>query len=500
MPDPVVEVETGRLRGTRRGAVSSFRGIPYAAPPVGTGRFAPPLPPAPWTGERDAAAAGPAAPQNPSMLERLLGSERELVTDEAACLTCNVWTPGPDHELRPVLVWIHGGAFVTGSGSVPWYDGSRLAEAGDVVVVTLNYRLGALGFLHLAELGGEPFAGSGNVGLLDQVAALRWVQRNIAAFGGDPDTVTVFGESAGGMSVGCLLGMPAARGLFHRAVPQSGAASNVRSSQAATQTAELFLHELGVDHTDVSALRALPVDRILAAQASVAARSGPRGLPFQPVLDGTVLARPPLEVVADGGAHGVALLAGTTTDEMRLFTAFDPSLAELDAEGLERRLEGLLGERAHEALSVYAAGLPGARPADVWAAVLTDSVFRQPAIRLAEAHAAHDARTWMYRFGYPSPAFGGSLGACHAIEIPFVFDNLDAPGASLLTGDGDDRHALARATSRAWLAFARHGDPNHDGLPEWPAYDGERRATMLLEVPPRISDDPEQAQRLLWAG
>ncbi len=319
----VVETAYGRLQGSEENGVQVWKGVPFAAPPVGALRYRPPQPPAIWSGVREATAFGPTAPQLPSPLNNLFGREQQLSAED--CLYLNVWSPAADGAKRPVLFWIHGGAFTGGSGSTPWYDGASFARNGDVVVVTINYRLGLLGFLHLADLGGASFAATGNLGILDQVAALRWVKQNIAAFGGDPDNVTIFGESAGGMSVGTLLGTPSAQGLFHKAILQSGAAHTVRGREAATGIAREALKLLEVDAGNVERLRELSVEQILAAQAKLAVSRASGGLFAQPVVDGEALPRPPLEAVANGVAAGVPLLLGTNLDEMKLFSALDPA-------------------------------------------------------------------------------------------------------------------------------------------------------------------------------
>src|SRR5256885_13958530 len=294
---PIVQTDKGPVVGSTTGPVHVFRGIPYARPPVGELRWRPPEEPRSWTSPLDASSFGPIAPQNPSHLEQLFGAEKPEQSE--ACLSLNVWTPGLDDGRRPVLVWIHGGAFVTGTGSTPWYDGTRLATAGDVVVVTINYRLGALGFLELGELGDERYAASGNCGILDQVAALRWVRDNISSFGGDAAQVTVFGESAGGMSVGTLLALPAAQGLFSRAILQSGAASHVVQRDKAESVTRDLLAELGLTPADAGKLVDVPVDDLLAAQGRVVDRTWPN-LAFTPVVDGVTLPRPPLEAATDG--------------------------------------------------------------------------------------------------------------------------------------------------------------------------------------------------------
>lgn len=492
-----VQTTYGAVSGIERHGIQVFRGIRYAAPPVGPLRFRPPQAPEPWSEVREAAHASAVAPQNPSPLESMFGADPPPQSED--CLFLNVWTPAADDGARPVMVWIHGGAFVTGSGSTPWYDGTSFAARHDLVVVTINYRLGALGFSHLADLGGPESAG--NLGILDQAFALQWVRDNISAFGGDPGNVTIFGESAGGMSVATLMGLPDAKGLFHKAIPQSGAARHVRSRERATEVTRRLMEQLGVD--DVAGLQEAPVDRILAAQAAVTAAGGPieGGLPFSPVHDGTALPEPPLDAVIGGSAAGVPLLTGTNVDEMLLFTFMDPTVADLDDDALARRAARLFGDDAvHQALDTYRSSRPRCGPGEVWSALLSDLVFRVPAVRLAEQQAKH-APTYTYLFTYATPAFGGKLGSCHALEIPFVFNVLDGRGVSLFVGDvNDDMRRLAASVHDAWAAFARTGDPNHDGLPEWPRYDAAERPTMVLGDACTVEHDPAGAELALWAS
>ncbi len=498
-PGPTVETRSGPVRGAVHDGLSVFRGIPFAAPPVGELRFAPPQAPERWNEPLSAERFGPSAPQNPSVLEQMLGGSD--VTYDEDCLRLNVWTPGCDDARRPVLVWIHGGGFLTGSGSIPWYDGTHLAER-DVVVVTLNYRLGALGFLHLEDLGAG-LEGSGNAGLLDQVAALRWVRDNIAAFGGDPANVTVFGESAGAMSIGTLLGTPAADGLFTRAILQSGASSHTHEAGYAAEVARKFLAEVG---RGVADLRSLPLTTLMEAQQRVAASfTFEAGLPFLPVVDGRIVPVPPLERVSSGAVAGVELLLGTTLEEMKMFLVMEPALAELDAAAVAARVDGFFVPQGHEpgqALAAYRQRLSDEPVADVLSAVLTDHTFRIPAIRLAEAQSAHQPNARMYLFTYASPAFGGALGSCHALDIPFVWDNLDAQGAPMFVGPTGPAHReLSRLMADAWTSFARRGNPTALGLPEWPCYDRSTRATMRFELGSvEVDRDPMAAERAVWDG
>ncbi|MCC6340430.1 MAG: carboxylesterase/lipase family protein [Acidimicrobiia bacterium] len=487
-PTTVGSTVHGAILGTVEDGIHVFRGVPYARPPVDSLRFRPPQPPEPWTGTRDALDFGPVAAQLPSPLEALFGAAPPAHSED--CLTLNVWTPGLDDARRPVMVWIHGGAFVNGSGSTPWYDGHRFARQGDVVLVTVNYRLGAFGFLHV-DGGGEEWAGSGNLGILDQVRALEWVRDNIGAFGGDPGRVTIFGESAGAMSVGTLLATPAADGLYHRAILQSGAASTVLTSEAAWETTSLVLDSAGV--ASARDLAELPTEAILAAQEKVLARPmGDIGLPFQPVLDGHVLPDNPLRAVRDGKRGNVPTLVGTTLDEMTLFLVLDLRIGDLDGAAIAKMMESAFGSRAEESVGVYSGNRPEATPRDVYTAIATDRVFRIPAIRLAEAQHGQGVASYMYLFAWPTPVFGGALKACHALEIPFVFDNLHQAGAETFTGDGPERQGIADTMHRAWTSFA------HDGDPGWPSYDLDARPTMRFDAQSELVHDPMGDERALW--
>ena len=498
-----VQTTKGTVEGKVKDGVHQFRGIPYAAAPVGELRFRPPQPAPAWTGTRDATRFGPQAPQAVAQMELLFGGTPPPSSED--CLTLNIYTPSPDAGRRPVLVWIHGGAFLTGSGSTPWYNGQSFAANHDVVVVTINYRLGVLGFLHLDDVGGGEYAGSGNLGLLDQVAALEWVRDNIEAFGGDPDNVTAFGESAGAMSVGTLLGTPAAKGLFVKAIPQSGAAHNAKDRAAADATTREFLAELGVEATPAGAarLRDLPVEALMEAQSAIVMRNLSASLAFTPVVDGMVLPEPPIDAIGGGSAAGVSVLIGTNAEEMRLFSMLDARFGVLDDASLLDRVGREVGDPERGALLVdaYRRARPGADAAAIWTDLQGDYIFRVPAIRLAERQSARGNAVFAYLFTWPSPAFGGALGSCHALEIPFAWNTLEHGMSQLFCGPPDDgSRRLAAIMHEAWANFARTGVPAAAGLPEWPTYDSRRRATMILDAECRVEEDPGRTDREAWEG
>ena len=492
----IVATRSGKIEGFERDGVHVFRGIPYAAPPVGALRWQAPQREAAWSGTRAATSFSAQSAQTEFAMTKMMGQAQPAYSEDSLYL--NVWTPACDDALRPVMVWIHGGAYIWGAGDTPWYDGTKFARHGDVVVVTINYRLGPFGFLHLADLYDGAFTGSGNAGILDQIAALEWVRECIAAFGGDPEHVTIFGESAGGSSVGTLLGTPSARGLFTGAIPQSGAASWVSTGERATRIAAPVIQNLGVAAGDVDALLAKSTDDILRALPAWR-ENGVDALPFQPVVDGVVLRDTPLAAIAGGNAAGVHVLTGTNLTEMTLFTVADPGMATLDDAGIVARLRPVFGDDSATVFADYRARRPDMSPQELWQELSTDGVSRIPAIRLLEAQLPH-ASVWSYLFTFESPVFGGILRSTHALEIPFVFDNLDRGGAQMLTGDGPELPGIAAAMHRAWIAFARSGDPNHPGLPEWPPYDLARRATMRFDTVCEVVDDPARDDRLAFEG
>ncbi|MGW4194618.1 carboxylesterase/lipase family protein [Streptomyces sp. NPDC005004] len=479
----VCTTEQGDVRG-RTGAdgAVSFLGIPYAAPPFGPLRFKAPSPPRPWSGVRDATVYGPTAPHAPYAppFDTLI-PEDSIPGEE--CLNLNIWTPAPDPGARlPVMVWLHGGAFSNGSGSAPGYDGSAFARDG-VVCVTLNYRLGVDGFLRLP---GAP----DNRGLLDQLAALRWVRANIASFGGDPDQVTVFGESAGAMSIGALLGTGELRGLVRRAILQSGSCHYFLRPGSADRIAAHLAAKLGAEPTP-EALAAVPPDTLLTAQADLRAELNARPdptlwgeaalnmMPFEPVLP---------DLALPGPDCGIDLLVGTNREEYRLFLA---PIDRLDAfpESRLRTMTAAYGLDPDRALPVYRATRPTATPGELFDAVATDWFYRLPAIRLAESVPG----SHLYEFAWRSPQFDNRLGACHALELPFVFDRLHESSYASLLGPTPPQ-PLADTMHAAWVSFARTGDPG------WPAYDEITRTTMVFAEESAPGKDLRTEERLLWDG
>jgi para-nitrobenzyl esterase len=409
------------------------------------------------------------------------------------CLYLNVWTPGPDDGRRPVLVWIHGGGNTVGSGAQPRIDGQHLARRGDVVVVTLNYRLGALGFLHVPELGG-----SGNEGLLDQLAALRWVRREIASFGGDPRNVTVFGQSAGGFDIAQLMGLRQAAGAFDRAVPMSGSLTPQIPAEQAARVSARFAEHFG----GTNALRAVPAADLVEFLSELTA--GPPGrVRVGPVLDGRVIGRDAAVGIGSGEhTRGLPLMIGHTRDEFALFTATNEALAGLDDARLLELARGVFRTQAERALDGYraarAARGASTEPLAIWNAVMTDQTFRLPAIRTAELHSSHTPDTWVYRFDHPSPALEGRLGACHSLDIPFIWGTCEtAANMRAFCGSGPAVEQLSETLMDTYLAFARAGDPNSPALPDWPRYETSRRATMHFGEKCLVEDAPLDDERAL---
>jgi para-nitrobenzyl esterase len=514
----IVETSLGRVAGSVADNVVAFTGIPYAAAPVPPHRFAAPRPMTPWGGVRSATAYGPQAPQVlfPFLDPRFTtdpahapsrdfhrGVENASVRYDEDCLYLNVWTPAVTGK-RPVMVWLHGGGFAAGSGSWGWWTGEDLASKQDVVVVTLNHRLNILGFLCLEAFGGAGAGFATNAGMRDIVMALQWVRDNIAAFGGDPNNVTIFGQSGGGMKVTTLMAMPAARGLFHKAIVQSGPFLNGVPRMRADRIAASMLDRLGIDGAQVASLQDVPIAALVDAFASV--QEGAPGVPrqFGPVVDGESLPADPFDPAAPAQSAGIPLLIGATTEEVTsLLCLRDLSLLTLNEDDLApavARACDIDQTAARSLIAVYRGarppGRPPASPARLFAPIASDRRFGFDSIREAERQ-SEQASVFAYLLSWQSPVQGGRMGAPHNLCLPLVFGRDRAPG---VTGEGTAHHALAAAMQTAWASFARTGDPSHPGLPQWPRFDTVERRTMRLDTECRAESDPHREERLAQAA
>ncbi len=497
----VVDTESGKVSGLESDGVHVFKGIPYGASTTGANRFMPPKKAAAWTGVRECTAYAGRSPQAAAAVQRpelatVWGAIDMLPVGED-CLTLHVWTPGLDNAKRPVMVWLHGGAFSYGSANSPGYDSTRLAKRNDVVVVAVNHRLNIYGHLDLSAYG-ERFASSGNVGVLDLVLALEWVRTHAARFGGDPGNVTIFGQSGGGGKVSALLAMPLAKGLFQKAIVQSGSSVRFAERERTTQLADAVLKQLGVGKDQVDKLQALPV-----AELSKTIAPAQKTLPkpryplldrynFGPVIDGKILPTHPFEP-ATAVSDDVPVLVGGTKDESAIFLAPDDTiwnrtLAEVD---LHKKLEPIAGAATDPVLAYYACCKPAANAAERFITATTASNFGVRGILLAERKAARaKAPVWMYEFAWETPAFDGKLKACHSVEVPFVFDTLGVIG---------DRHhkpgaqAVADTVSKTWATFARTGKA------DWAPYTADKRTTMVFNDESKPVDDPDKDVRPIWA-
>jgi len=502
----IVPTSNGPVRGYRDRGLAIFKGLRYAAPPLGALRFSPPQQPAPWSEPADALTLGAPAIQVGVEPGGTTGGKSagdppapgQPGTDED-CLFVNVWTPGLTGK-RPVMVWLHGGGFANGSGGAAMYDGEALARRGDTVIVTVNHRLNVFGYLHLGDLGGHP--SSGEAGMLDIVQALAWVRGNIAAFGGDPGNVTIFGESGGGMKVSLLLAMPAAAGLFHRAVIQSGPWLKAVSRENATKYAKAFLDALGVKPGELAKLQTFSAAELQAAAAKSAPPNVIAG--FSPCVDGIALPGGPFDPEAPTISANVPVMIGTNKDEATLFLFADPRFGDYTEEDLAKRAKQAVGDKAEALIAAVREAFPDYSPSHLTAVVQTVAMFWGDSITLAERKRAQStqvegaAPVFMYLLEWETPRGRGRLRSPHALEIPLMFDNVET--ARNFVGGGDEPQRLADQMSEAWLAFARTGNPATPALPDWPAYDPNRRATMVFNLESRVVDDPYSAVRKVLQG
>ena len=490
-----VETTTGVVRGMANTGIKIFRGIPYGADTGGRNRFMPPRKPAAWSGARNCIGYGPIAPQTASGFRsdysQLIQWDKHIGTGGMCedCLSLNVWSPGVnDHAKRAVLVSFHGGGWATGSGNGPMYDGGQLALLGDVVVVTVNHRLASFGYTHLAAVGApEEFRSAGVCGVMDMVASLEWVRDNIAAFGGDPSRVMIFGQSGGGSKTSTLLATPAAKGLFHRAVVQSGSTLRLIADADAEKSADLFLEKLGVPRNRIADIQRLSWEQLLQAQVEAT------GATFTPVVDGRYLPHHPFDPAAPPESRDVPVIIATTLEDAALrLTNWD-----LTEQGLTALLEERYKGKAAEILDLYRPVTAGKTPYLVQAQVFTDTQARSRAIAQAEHKAAQGgAPAWMYIWEWATPAFGGKLGAVHGHDVDASF-NLYRNG---ICGTGDNTGRLmAKRLASTFVAFAKTGKPDNDQIPQWPSYDARTRATMVFDANTRVVNDPRSAIRKYWS-
>jgi para-nitrobenzyl esterase len=506
---PEVTTAYGKIRGANANGVSVFKGIPYGASTAGKNRFMPPVAPQPWTGVREAVAYAGRSPQAPGAAQRpelanVWGPVDTLPVGED-CLTLHVWTPGLDGAKRPVMVWLHGGAFSYGSANSPRYDSTNLAKRNDVVVVAVNHRLNIFGHLDLSAVGGEQFAQSGNVGVLDLVTALQWVRDHAARFGGDPGNVMIFGQSGGGGKVSALLAMPVARGLFHKAVIESGASVRFAERERTTQLADAVLKHLGLGPNQLDDLQKLPVaklqEAIVPAQKTLSKPHYPLldRYNFGPVIDGKLLPAQPFDPVATALSDDIPLMIGGTRTESSIFLAPDDAVwnRAITEDDLAKRIAALAGDKADGLLAYYKQHYPNASPTDRLLFLTTGSNFEVRSMMLGERKAARGkAQVWMYRFDWETPAYGGRLRSPHSMEVPFVFDTLGVIGEQ---HKKEGYQALADKVSKTWATFARTGDPSNPSLPAWPAYSADHRNTMLFNDTCQVVVDPDGEARQLWS-
>jgi len=502
----IVETTAGKVRGYTRNGIYTFKGIPYAASTAGKARFLPPTKPTPWTGVRSSMQYGYVCPQGPRAgwandEEAWMFSWDDGIPNED-CLRVNIWTPANDNKKRPVMVWLHGGGFQAGSGQeLKSYDGERLSRRGDVVVVSLNHRIGVLGHLNLAAYG-ESYASSGNLGMLDLVAALEWVRDNIAHFGGDPANVTIFGQSGGGGKVSTLMIMPTAKGLFHRAIVQSGSMARGASTERSAKIAADLLAELGLNGSQVAQLQELPYQKLVEAGGAVQHKNARVGLPnirrmaetlvWAPVIDGTVVPRHPFDPDAPAISAQVPMLVGTVLNEF-LNGIGHPEYEVMTIAEVKKRVGDMYADKSAQIIEIFQQDHPKEKPFDILSRIAASSV-RQAAVTQCERKAAQNAApAYLYWFTWKTPILDRRPRAFHCAELAFCFDN--AERCENMTGNVPEAQHLAAQVSEAWIHFARTGNPNHAGIPSWPAFTADKCPTLIFDTPCEMKTNPDTAER-----
>lgn len=492
---PIVKTTEGLLQGQISKGAYEFLGVHYGASTGGKARFLPPQKPEKWKGVRKAESKGDRCPQPavnmPGEMASVLSFSDLPISED--CLVLDLWTPALDKkQKRPVMVWLHGGGFFVGSGGDKYYHGANLARGNDVVVVSLNHRLNAFGFFDLGDKAGKKYAASGNVGMLDIVRALEWVRDNIAEFGGDPNNVTIFGQSGGAGKVSTLLAMPGAEGLFHKAILQSGANPVMRSAEASAAVGEKLYQILGVKDGDVKALRKLPVDSLVKAAAKMGL------LPFGPYMDGVHVTQHPFSPTPSTYQSDVPILLGYTKDEATNVFLTDPTWETMTDAQLKARVSMVVPEdKVDKAISLYRKRNPEDKPMHLWSSIVTDQMFATNSIIAAESKArAGKAPVYMYKIDWETPVLGGKLRSPHAVELPFVFDTVYS--AEGLVGVGESQDKMAKAMSQSFAAFAHNGNPNTLGLPHWPGYSMDTRAVLIYDDELRVENDPDGEIRKFW--